>query len=72
MTNLNGIWKNIDTDTDIKTLWFDNPEEATECLESMFRLVETIHDYIAIHLECWDLHNDCNCSADVLTFVKYK
>ena len=109
MIDLNEIWDNVQASTDVKTLWFETPEDATEYLEQMiedvsnniqianeddeeigkgelltlfddyrksqedklyFRLVESNVDYLIITLECWELHNDYDCCADVLTISK--
>ena len=37
MRTLEDIWKNVNVGTDIKTLWFENPEEATDYLESLVK-----------------------------------
>lgn len=35
MIDLNDIWKNVDVGRNIKTLWFESPEEATKYLETL-------------------------------------
>ena len=37
MKNLNDIWENVNVGTNIKTLWFENSEEATDYLESLLK-----------------------------------
>ena len=41
MTDLNEIWKSVDVGTNIKTLWFDTPEEATDYLKRLLNNIST-------------------------------
>lgn len=58
MADLNEIWDNAQASTDMKTLWFETPEDATEYLE---HLIEDMSNNIQIANE-----NDEEISIDEL------